>query len=93
MDASVYCTDFALACKATNWLVWFVWFVSFVWLNKLNLKNEINQIDQINQTNQMNPLGLGLAGRLCLFSLEFGPSVIETLCGCAGCVKRLGSFL
>ena len=83
MDASVYCTDFALACKATNWLLWFVWF----------LVDETNQIDQINQTNEMNPLGLGLAGRLCLFSLEVGPSVIETLCGCAGCVQRLGSFL
>ena len=31
MDASVYCTDFALACKATGWLLWFVWFISFVW--------------------------------------------------------------
>ena len=31
MDASVYCTDFAPACKATNWLVWFVWFIWFVW--------------------------------------------------------------
>ncbi len=65
MDASVHCTDFAVACKAASWLLWFVWFVSFVWLNKLNLKNEINQIDQ---TYQMNQSELGLAGRLCLFS-------------------------
>ena len=32
MDASVYCTDFALACKATNWLLWFVSFLWFLWV-------------------------------------------------------------
>ena len=31
MGASVYCTDFAATCKATNWLFWFVWFLWFVW--------------------------------------------------------------
>jgi hypothetical protein len=32
MDASVYCTDFASACKATKWLLWFVSFLWFLWV-------------------------------------------------------------
>ena len=57
------------------------------------LLNQINQTNQTDQINQINFRMLRLAGRLCLFSLEFGPAVVEPLRGCAGCVQRLGSFL
>ena len=93
MDSWVHCTDFVTACKAVGSplsrvmiVIWFVLFVSFIWLNKIN---QINQMNQINRSL----LGLGLAGGLRLFSLEFGPAVIEPFRGCAGCVKRFGSFL
>lgn len=38
------------------------------------------------QDKPYEPEMLGLAGRLRLFSLEFGPAVIEPLRGRAGCV-------
>ena len=89
MDAWAHCTDFPVAWKATNWLLWFIWFVLFIWLILFN---------QTNKTNRKKPyeplvLSLGLSRRLRLFPLEFGPTVIEPLRGCAGCVQRCRPFL
>ena len=67
-----------------NWLVALVHLVNLVQPNRPN-KQEKPDEPQV--------LGLGLAGGLCLFPLEFGPAAIEPLRGCAGCIQRLGSFL
>lgn len=53
------------------------------WLTK-----PTNKPDRPNQSQM-----LGLAGGLCLSSLEFGPAIIESFCGYAGRVQSLGSFL
>ena len=98
MDSWVHCTDFFTACKAAGFrsrhqvcLVCSVYLVYLV----CPLLMWFNQIDETDQTDQINRslLRLGLAGGLRLFSLEFGPAVIEPLRGCAGCIQRLGSFL
>jgi len=73
-----------------NWLVALVHLVCFVHLVNLVQPNRPNKQEK---PDEPQVLGLGLAGGLCLFSLEFGPAVIEPLRGCAGCVQRLGSFL
>ena len=71
--------------------VYLVCLVCLVYLGCL-VGISFNQTNQIDQTNR-SLSGLRLAGGLCLFPLEFGPTVIEPLSGCAGCVQRLGSFL
>jgi len=43
MGAWVYCTDFAVAYKATGWLLWFIWFVWFVLFIWLNQRDQMNQ--------------------------------------------------
>jgi len=68
-------------------LVCFVHLVSLVQLNKPNRPNKQDKPDE------PPVLGLGLAGRLCLFPFELGPAVIEPLRGGAGCVQRCRSFL
>jgi len=71
-------------------LVYLVCLVCLVAQDQLDDRNKPNEPDR---PDRPSVLGLGLTDGFRLFSLEFGPAVIEPFRGCAGCVQCLGSFL
>ena len=65
MGAWAHCTDFAVAYKATGWLLWFIWSVLFA----SGLSGQPNKQDKPNKPDKPQVLGLAGRPRLRLFPL------------------------